>query len=228
MPARRDRTGLDRPAARGHRRTRGERALGARGGVVTGGPPGPARRPAPPRRRRSARCLVHLADGTRHEAYVDRVGADFLEGRATAGEARPRAVRRARRRAAPRRLTPADRDVRWPRRRRAGPGRRGAADFLAGAACSRSTSAIASVMCLRTIVRGSRSRSSRSAYSGPSSVRSSSRAALAVRGPCGAAGRPGARGRAACRDRGRGPPRGRSRPAPRSPTSNMGQNLRTG
>ena len=33
-----------------------------------------------------ARCLVHLADGTRHEAYVDRVGADFLEGRATSGE----------------------------------------------------------------------------------------------------------------------------------------------
>src|SRR5687768_10425784 len=35
------------------------------------------------------------------------------------------------------------------------------------------------MMCLRTIVRGSRSRSSRSAYSGPSSSRSSSRAALA-------------------------------------------------
>jgi hypothetical protein len=33
-----------------------------------------------------ARCLLHLADGTRHEAYVDRVGADFLEGRATSGE----------------------------------------------------------------------------------------------------------------------------------------------
>ena len=26
-----------------------------------------------------ARCLVHLSDGSRHEAYVDRVGADFLE-----------------------------------------------------------------------------------------------------------------------------------------------------
>jgi hypothetical protein len=25
------------------------------------------------------RCLVHLVDGTRHEAYVRRVGADFLE-----------------------------------------------------------------------------------------------------------------------------------------------------
>src|SRR6478609_8505477 len=33
-----------------------------------------------------ARCLVHLADGTRHEAYVDRVGADFLEVRAPSGE----------------------------------------------------------------------------------------------------------------------------------------------
>ena len=32
-----------------------------------------------------ARCLVHLADGTRHEAYVERVGADFLEGRDTSG-----------------------------------------------------------------------------------------------------------------------------------------------
>ncbi len=29
-----------------------------------------------------ARCLVHLVDGTRHEAYVGRVGADFLECRA--------------------------------------------------------------------------------------------------------------------------------------------------
>ena len=28
-----------------------------------------------------ARCLLHLADGSRHEAYVDRVGADFLEAR---------------------------------------------------------------------------------------------------------------------------------------------------
>jgi hypothetical protein len=33
-----------------------------------------------------ARCLLHLADGTRHEAYVLRVGADFLEGRSTSGE----------------------------------------------------------------------------------------------------------------------------------------------
>jgi hypothetical protein len=32
-----------------------------------------------------ARCLVHLADGTRHEAYVDRVGADFMECRDTPG-----------------------------------------------------------------------------------------------------------------------------------------------
>ena len=32
------------------------------------------------------RCLVHLADGTRHEAYVQRVGADFLEARGPAGE----------------------------------------------------------------------------------------------------------------------------------------------
>ncbi len=32
-----------------------------------------------------ARCLLHLADGTRHEAYVERVGADFLECRAGAG-----------------------------------------------------------------------------------------------------------------------------------------------
>ncbi|NPD05560.1 hypothetical protein HN031_12780 [Nocardioides sp. zg-1308] len=32
------------------------------------------------------RCLVHLTDGTRHEAYVDRVGADFADCR-TAGDA---------------------------------------------------------------------------------------------------------------------------------------------
>jgi hypothetical protein len=32
-----------------------------------------------------ARCLVHVADGTRHEAYVERVGADFMECRDTAG-----------------------------------------------------------------------------------------------------------------------------------------------
>ena len=32
-----------------------------------------------------ARCVVHLADGTRHEAYVERVGADFLEARDGAG-----------------------------------------------------------------------------------------------------------------------------------------------
>ena len=63
MPARGDRTGLDRPADR----------LGLRAAL---------RRLADA----EARCLVHLADGTRHEAYVDRVGADFLEGRATSGE----------------------------------------------------------------------------------------------------------------------------------------------
>jgi hypothetical protein len=34
-----------------------------------------------------ARCLLHLADGTRHEAYVVRVGADFLETRDAAGGA---------------------------------------------------------------------------------------------------------------------------------------------
>ena len=32
------------------------------------------------------RCLFHLADGTRHEAHVQRVGADFLEARGAAGE----------------------------------------------------------------------------------------------------------------------------------------------
>lgn len=32
-----------------------------------------------------ARCLLHLADGTRHEAYVVRVGADFLEAHDPAG-----------------------------------------------------------------------------------------------------------------------------------------------
>ena len=31
-------------------------------------------------------ALRRLADGARHEAYVERVGADFLEGRATSGE----------------------------------------------------------------------------------------------------------------------------------------------
>jgi hypothetical protein len=31
-----------------------------------------------------ARCLLHLADGARHEAYVHRVGADFLEARDSA------------------------------------------------------------------------------------------------------------------------------------------------
>ena len=34
-----------------------------------------------------ARCLLHLVDGTRHEAYVVRVGADFLEARDAAGGA---------------------------------------------------------------------------------------------------------------------------------------------
>ena len=32
-----------------------------------------------------SRCLVHLADGARHEAYVERVGADFVECRDAAG-----------------------------------------------------------------------------------------------------------------------------------------------
>lgn len=32
-----------------------------------------------------ARCLLHLGDGTRHEALVERVGADFLEARDAAG-----------------------------------------------------------------------------------------------------------------------------------------------
>lgn len=32
------------------------------------------------------RCLFHLADGTRHEAHVHRVGADFLEARGVQGE----------------------------------------------------------------------------------------------------------------------------------------------
>ena len=31
-----------------------------------------------------ARCVVHLVDGTRQEAYVERVGADFLECRSGA------------------------------------------------------------------------------------------------------------------------------------------------
>lgn len=30
------------------------------------------------------RCLLHLVDGARHEAYVERVGADFLECRTVA------------------------------------------------------------------------------------------------------------------------------------------------
>lgn len=32
------------------------------------------------------RCHVHLADGTRHEVHVHRVGADFLEARGARGE----------------------------------------------------------------------------------------------------------------------------------------------
>jgi hypothetical protein len=32
-----------------------------------------------------SRCLLHLRDGSRHEARVERVGADFLEVRDTAG-----------------------------------------------------------------------------------------------------------------------------------------------
>jgi hypothetical protein len=32
-----------------------------------------------------SRCLLHLRDGSRHEARVERVGADFLEARDTAG-----------------------------------------------------------------------------------------------------------------------------------------------
>lgn len=34
-----------------------------------------------------ARCLVHLADGTSHRVYVERVGADFLECRTRADPA---------------------------------------------------------------------------------------------------------------------------------------------
>lgn len=33
-----------------------------------------------------ARCLLHLADGTRHEAHVHRVGGDFLEARGARSE----------------------------------------------------------------------------------------------------------------------------------------------
>lgn len=32
-----------------------------------------------------ARCVVHLADSTRHEVHVERVGADFLEARDASG-----------------------------------------------------------------------------------------------------------------------------------------------
>ena len=32
------------------------------------------------------RCLFHLADGSRHEGHVQRVGADFLEARGGSGE----------------------------------------------------------------------------------------------------------------------------------------------
>ena len=32
------------------------------------------------------RCVLHLADGTRHEGHVHRVGADFLEARGPGGE----------------------------------------------------------------------------------------------------------------------------------------------
>jgi hypothetical protein len=35
------------------------------------------------------RCVVHLADGTRREAYVERVGADFMECRGEAGAEPP-------------------------------------------------------------------------------------------------------------------------------------------
>ncbi len=33
----------------------------------------------------AARCIVHLGDGTRHEVFVQRVGADFLEARDASG-----------------------------------------------------------------------------------------------------------------------------------------------
>lgn len=33
----------------------------------------------------TARCVVHVADGSRHEAYVERVGADFLEASDVSG-----------------------------------------------------------------------------------------------------------------------------------------------
>lgn len=33
----------------------------------------------------ASRCLVHLVDGTRHEALVERVGADFLQARDGSG-----------------------------------------------------------------------------------------------------------------------------------------------
>jgi len=34
----------------------------------------------------AARCVLHLVDGTRHEAYVERVGTDFMEADGSRGQ----------------------------------------------------------------------------------------------------------------------------------------------
>ena len=153
------------------------RALGARGRLVTGRE---ARRWASALRRLAEpgeRCVLHLLDGTRHEALLRRVGADFVEVAGGGGPARAGRVHRPRRGPEPGLTTPGQvASTSYG-------GQLAVARAGAGPAARRglvaSASSIASMMCLRTIVRGSRSRSSRSAYSGPSSSRSSSRAALA-------------------------------------------------
>ena len=179
VPGQRAPAGLDRPHRPHPRRARRLGALGAGGGVVTAAAAGaglgaaPARRvagalpgaPAPTAPSTRPSCAGWVRTSSRSSR---RPGARLLVG-----------LRRHRRRAVAlsRRLT----------RRRDPSGRvdvvrrQLALGELAAARGGRSSSSsIASMMCLRTMLRGSRSRSSRSEYSGPSSVRSSSRAELAI------------------------------------------------
>ena len=151
------------------------RALGPRGGVVTRGPARPRLGPAPDRRHPGP---VRRAPGgrppPRRRAHPGRRGLRRGRRHRRQAAAVPvRALRRCSRGTEPgfalRRLDVVRRDLAG---RRAGAARDASAWVASG-------SSIASTMCRRTMVRGSRSRSSRSAYSGPSSVRSSSRAELA-------------------------------------------------
>ena len=215
VPARRPGAGLDRPrcaAISGRPRRLGP--LGPRGGLVTGGPAGPRARPCAGSPTPTARCLVHLADGARHEASSRRVGRRLRRGQRHRGElARCSPYDGARRGAEPR-ADGADGQVASTSyggtspvgERRDGPARAGSLAVVL---------AIASRMCLRTIAARVEV-----AQLEVGVLRAELLAQL-VAGAVGElaqlaqrTGRPGGRARAAGRDRRRRPRRRRSPPAP--------------